>query len=95
MADLKLAKLPDRIPVKVTFKASPELNRSLEAYAAFYRESYGEAEAVAELIPYMLEAFLKGDSGFNKALREKCAADIRPEPKRIRTRRPEAMTSTS
>lgn len=94
MADLKLAKLPDRTPVKIMFKATPELNRSLEAYAAFYRETYGEAEAVPELIPYILEAFLKGDSAFNKALREKSAADIRLDPKRIRTRNPEATTSS-
>ena len=95
MADLKLAKLPDRTPVKITFKADPELNKSLEAYAEFYRETYGEAEPLSELIPYMLEAFLKADSGFNKALREKSATATRPDPKRIRARRTETTSLPS
>ncbi len=74
MPDLKLAKLPDRTPVKITFKAGAELNKSLEAYAAFYRDTYGQEEPIPELIPYMLEAFLKSDSAFNKARREKPTA---------------------
>lgn len=86
MPDLKLAKLPERTPVKISFKASPELNRSLEAYAAFYRDNYGEEEAVAELIPYMLETFLKSDSAFNKARRENAAGTTLPEAKRSKSR---------
>lgn len=86
MPDLKLAKLPDRRPVKITFKASPELNKSLEAYAEFYRDSYGEAEAVAELVPYMLEAFLKSDGAFNKARRERPAGTTDPETRRSKFR---------
>lgn len=86
MSSLKLAKLPDRTPVKITFKASPELSRLLEAYAQFYRETYGEEEAVPELIPYMLEAFLKSDNGFAKAQRDKIAVSPRPNPKSSRSR---------
>jgi hypothetical protein len=67
---LKLSKLPDRKPVKITFWASAELNRSLALYADLYRERYGEAEQVPDLIPYMLETFLKADSEFVKARRE-------------------------
>lgn len=70
MIDLRLAKLPDRTPVKITFTAMPDLNRKLHHYAAFYRATYGEAEEVAELIPYMLESFLESDRGFVKALKE-------------------------
>ncbi|MEP5262741.1 MAG: DUF2274 domain-containing protein, partial [Nitratireductor sp.] len=43
MPDLKLGKLPDRTPVKITFIAPPDLNKALQAYAALYRETYGEA----------------------------------------------------
>ena len=50
MSDLKLAKLPDRTPVKVTITVSPDLNRALHAYAEIYRETYGAAESVPELI---------------------------------------------
>ncbi|MEQ9225748.1 MAG: DUF2274 domain-containing protein [Parvibaculum sp.] len=67
MPDLKLGKLPDRMPVKITFTAPPDLSKALQAYAALYRETYGEAESVAELIPYMLQSFLETDRGFAKA----------------------------
>jgi hypothetical protein len=61
MADLKLRKLPDRTPVKVTISISPELNQALRAYAEMYRETYGEAKPVQELIPAMLASFLDSD----------------------------------
>lgn len=69
MPELKLSKLPDRAPVKITISVAPELNRALQAYAELYRETYGEAEPVAALIPYMLESFLAADRGFAKARR--------------------------
>ena len=71
MPELKLSKLPERTPVKVTITVAPELNRALQAYAELYRETYGELELVAELIPYMLESFLAGDRGFAKARRSR------------------------
>lgn len=71
MPDLKLSKLPDRTPVKITITVAPELNTALQAYAELYRETYGEAEPVAALIPYMLESFLATDRGFAKARRER------------------------
>ncbi len=71
MPDLKLGRLPDRTPVKIAISVKPDLNATLQSYAAFYRDSYGEDEPVAELIPYMLESFLESDRGFQKALKEK------------------------
>lgn len=50
MADLKLARLPDRTPVKLTITIGAELHQSLREYA--------------DLIPFMLEAFLQSDKGF-------------------------------
>jgi len=64
---LRLAKLPDRTPVKITMTVSPELNRMLQDYAAFYAKSYGSEETIAELCPFMLQAFMEADRGFQKA----------------------------
>jgi hypothetical protein len=71
MSELKLGKLPDRTPpVKITITVSPDLNQALREYAAIYRETYGKAEAVTDLIPLMLGAFLESDRGFAKARKE-------------------------
>lgn len=64
---LKLGKLPDRTPAKIAITLSPELNGALNDYAAIYRDAYGEAASVADLIPFMLEAFLASDKAFAKA----------------------------
>jgi hypothetical protein len=63
---MKLAKLPDRTPVKMTIVLAPSLAQRLREYAVFYAETYGNREEVAELIPFMLEAFLDGDVAFKK-----------------------------
>jgi hypothetical protein len=67
MADLKLARLPDRTPVRLTIAISPELKRALDDYAAVYRETYGQDEPVADLVPAMLGLFLASDRAFAKA----------------------------
>lgn len=64
MTDLKLPKLPERTPVKLTISVMPDLHSRLRAYAEAYRETYGEDESVADLIPAMLEAFIGNDRGF-------------------------------
>lgn len=67
MAELKLTKLPDRNPVKLTISVLPELHQSLSDYAALYTETYGREEPVVELIPAMLAAFLESDRGFARS----------------------------
>jgi len=69
MTSLKLARLPDRTPVKIGIAVMPELNDRLAAYAAAYAETYGIEEPVAELIPAMLSAFLDSDREFSKQRR--------------------------
>lgn len=64
MAGLRLPKLPDRTPVKVTISISPDLHQALGEYAGLYQESYGSAEPVQELIPAMLASFLEADRAF-------------------------------
>ena len=70
MSELKLGKLPDRTPVKIAITLSPDLNQALREYAAIYRTKYGDAESVADLIPFMLGAFLESDRAFAKARKE-------------------------
>ena len=67
---LKLDRLPDREAAKITFTANPELKAALADYAEIYRRTYGSKETVAELIPFMLEAFMAADHGFKRARRE-------------------------
>ena len=67
MADLKLPRLPDRIPVKLTISVSPELHGALVEYAALYAEAYGREEPIVELVPAMLTAFLESDRGFMRS----------------------------
>lgn len=71
MPEIKLARLPDRTPVKLTIAVPPELHQAVEDYARVYAEIYGQAEPVAELIPAMLAAFLEGDKGFARRRRAK------------------------
>lgn len=64
MAELKLARLPDRTPVKLTITVGAELHQSLREYADLYKAAYGTEEQVADLVPFMLEAFLQSDKNF-------------------------------
>ena len=94
MPDLKLSKLPDRVPVKMTFTAPPNLAQGLREYAAVYRATYGEVESVEELIPFMLASFLEGDRGFAKARKEvPDLPAIEPRPRRGRRRKTPAVGS--
>lgn len=69
MADLKLGRLPDRTPVKLTIMVMPDLSQRLAAYADLYGAAYGVKEPVTTLIPAMLAAFLDGDRDFVRAER--------------------------
>lgn len=67
MTDLKLPRLPDRTPVRLTINISPDLKRALDEYAALYLKVYGREEPVADLIPAILAAFLESDRGFARS----------------------------
>lgn len=73
---MKLSKLPDRTPVKISTTLSPNLAARLRDYADFYAETYGSREEVADLVPFMLEAFLDGDADFRKIKKTTKAAEI-------------------
>ena len=78
MPELKLGRLPDRKPVKITINVSAALHKKLHSYAEAYRAAYGEDEKVNELIPFILDQFLDGDRGFAKARRERQPATEGP-----------------
>lgn len=96
---LKLAKLPDRTTTKITFSASAKLNEDLHGYAVLYRNTYGETASVSELIPLMLETFLKGDPAFAKAQKagtlEQGAGKEASTGRVSRARSPHAASSTA
>ncbi|WP_067733824.1 DUF2274 domain-containing protein [Novosphingobium naphthalenivorans] len=73
MVDLKLARIPDRTPVKLTITVLPDLHQALQDYARIYAEAYGREEPVSELVPAILSAFLDSDRAFVKA-RERLGA---------------------
>lgn len=70
MADLKLARLPDRTPIKLAISLAPDLHEALAAYAALYAQTYGREESIADLVPAMLASFLESDRAFLRHRRE-------------------------
>lgn len=68
--NLKIGKLPDMTPTKLSINVTPDLKSDLDVYAQLYQQAYGDKQNVANLIPLMLEGFLASDSGFKKAKRE-------------------------
>lgn len=70
---LRLPKLPERAPVKMTITIDPAVHTMLQAYARLYRETYGADEPLTELIPYMLKSFLENDRVFVRARQARSA----------------------
>lgn len=66
MRGIRLPKLPDRTPVKLSISILPDLHQRLKDYAAAYAEHSGSEESVAGLVPAMLAAFLDSDREFAK-----------------------------
>ena len=67
---LKLARLPDRTPVKIAITVTPDLARALGDYQALYNRIYADKAEVADLIPAMLDTFLASDRAFARARKE-------------------------
>jgi len=66
---LRLERLPDRTPVRMSVSVDPELASALSDYAQIYRQTYGAEEKPEVLIPAMIESFLASDAGFKRARR--------------------------
>jgi hypothetical protein len=61
---IKLAKLPDRTPIKLTIALPPELSEALQSYASVYSQTYGREERIVDWIPALLSSFLDSDRAF-------------------------------
>jgi hypothetical protein len=96
---MRLPKLPDRTPVKLTTTLPPALASRLRTYANFYAETYGAREEVADLVPFMLEAFLDGDADFRRLSRAGGAKDpsdlTSHNPENPRTRNRSGQSGTN
>jgi hypothetical protein len=90
---LKLDRLPERSPSKITITVAPDLKAALDDYAEIYRRTYGQKETVAELIPFMLEIFVNADAGFKRA--RKTLADDRKAGSSSATQRRSSSVSPS
>jgi hypothetical protein len=66
---LRLDKLPDRTPVRMSIAVEPDLAAALSDYADIYRQTYGAEEKPEALVPAMLQQFLGADAGFKRARR--------------------------
>lgn len=64
MVELRLSRLPDRTPMKVSLLLLPDLHAALTDYARLYESAYGKSERVEDLIPAMLASFLESDRAF-------------------------------
>lgn len=67
---LKLARLPDRTPVKIALVVTPDLAHALADYAELYNRTYEDKAEIADLIPAMLDSFLASDRVFAKTRKE-------------------------
>lgn len=75
---LKLSKLPNRTPIKVTSTFPPDVHDALTDYARIYEDTYGANEKIEDLVPYIIANFLESDSGFKKARRQLTATTAKP-----------------
>lgn len=67
---MKLGKLPNRTPTKVTSTFPPEVYETLVDYGDYYAVTYGDNEKLEELVPYIVNAFLESDASFKKARKQ-------------------------
>lgn len=67
---LRLEKLPDRTPVRLTLALDPETHAALTDYAAIYLATYGQEERAETLAAAMVESYLASDAGFRRARRD-------------------------
>ena len=81
---IRLSRLPERGAVKITFTAGPELKAALADYAEVYARAYGQKEGIADLIPFMLEAFMNADAGFKRARKQLRAARSSHSPEQTK-----------
>ena len=73
MSAPRLARLPDRTPVKVTLMNLPNLHQRLVDHAAFDDQTDGPEVSIANLAPAALIAFLDEEAEIAKRKSEECS----------------------
>jgi hypothetical protein len=63
---LRLGPLPRTDTIKVSVGLTFELKDRLERYAKAHSEVWGQEVSASDLIPHILEAFLRGDRAFKR-----------------------------
>jgi hypothetical protein len=67
MPDLKLGKLPNRTPVKMTISVMPDCEEALRDYATIHSAQHGIDSTPADIASAMVEQFIVNDREFVKA----------------------------
>jgi hypothetical protein len=67
MPDLKLGKLPNRTPVKMTISVMPDFDDALRDYATIHSAQHGVDSTPADIASGMVEQFILNDREFAKA----------------------------
>lgn len=67
---LRLSKIPDRTPAKLTILLDPDVLAALNDYAEIYEATYGAPAQIEQLAPVMIETFLSSDAAFKRARKE-------------------------
>ncbi|PHZ86751.1 DUF2274 domain-containing protein [Paremcibacter congregatus] len=67
MSLLRIKKITDRTPVKITLSLPPETHSDLLKYAEIYRQEHSCTETPQVLAVHMITAFIQSDNGFKKA----------------------------
>lgn len=67
MEGIKLGKLPDRTPIKLTISFPPDVHALLVEYLAAYRAAYNdEAVTLVEVVPAIVASFIESDRTFHR-----------------------------
>lgn len=67
MPDLKLGRLPNRTPVKMTISVMPDFEEALRDYATLHSAQHGVDSTPADIASGMVEQFILNDREFAKA----------------------------
>ncbi|MBQ1561475.1 MULTISPECIES: DUF2274 domain-containing protein [unclassified Caulobacter] len=92
MADLKLGKLPNRTPVKLTLSIMPDVEDALGDYATIYNTRNGVEASPADLGASMIEHFLLNDREFVAARKTLLAERQGLDPRPAGAKAPEAKS---
>lgn len=73
MPDLRLGKLPNHSPTKLSLNLWSELDEHLKLYAERYSAQRGAKFSAADIAPQMLAEYIKADREFAKFLKAPAA----------------------